>query len=100
MHIDHWWEGQKERDRPLGRERRKWVDNIKLDLSKIVWCDVDWIDLAQDRDQWSALLNAVMNFRVPIRFLILGWCILLRMYYNKNDNCYPCSQLGVSLLYI
>jgi hypothetical protein len=49
-HIGHWWEGHKERDRPLGRERCRWLDNIKMDLSEIMWCDVDWIDLAQDRD--------------------------------------------------
>jgi hypothetical protein len=41
------------------------VDNIKMDLRKIGWGDMDWIDLAQDRDQWRALVNTVMNFRVP-----------------------------------
>jgi transposase len=48
--------------RPLGRPRRRWVDNIKMDLREIGW---DWIDLAQDGDQWRALLNTVMNLRVP-----------------------------------
>jgi hypothetical protein len=47
--------------RPLGR----WVDNIKMDLGEIGWCNVDWIVLAQDRDKWRALVNAVMNLRVP-----------------------------------
>jgi hypothetical protein len=42
-----------------------WVDNIKLDLREIGWDGMDWIDLAQDRDQWRALMNAVINFRVP-----------------------------------
>jgi hypothetical protein len=42
-----------------------WVDNSKLDLSEIGWDDMDWIDLAQDRDQWRALVNTVMNVRVP-----------------------------------
>jgi hypothetical protein len=51
--------------RPLGRPRRRWVDNIKMDLSEIGWGGVDWIALAQDRDKWRALLNAVMNLRVP-----------------------------------
>jgi hypothetical protein len=51
--------------RPLGRPRRRWVDNIKMDLREIGWDGLDWIDLAQDRDQWRALVNAVMNLRVP-----------------------------------
>jgi hypothetical protein len=51
--------------RPLGRPRRRWVDNIKMDLREIGWDDMDLIDLAQDRDQWRALVNVVMNLRVP-----------------------------------
>jgi hypothetical protein len=51
--------------RPLGRPRRMWVDNIKTDLLEIGWGDVDWIALAQDRDKWRALANAIMNLRVP-----------------------------------
>jgi hypothetical protein len=51
--------------RPLGRLRRRWVDNIKIDLLEIGWDGVDWIGLAQDRDNWRALVNAVMNLRVP-----------------------------------
>jgi hypothetical protein len=51
--------------RPLGRPRRRWVDNIKLDLLEIGWGGVDWIGLAQDRDKWRDLVNVVMNFRVP-----------------------------------
>jgi hypothetical protein len=51
--------------RPLGRPRRRWVNNIKMDLREIGWDAVDWIDLAQDRDQWRALVNMVMNLRVP-----------------------------------
>jgi hypothetical protein len=50
--------------RPLGRPRRRWVDNIKMDLREIGLDGVDWIDLAQDRDQWRALMNTVMNLRV------------------------------------
>jgi hypothetical protein len=50
--------------RPLGR-RRRWEDNIKIDLREIGFGDVDWIYLAQDRDRWRALVNTVMNLRVP-----------------------------------
>jgi hypothetical protein len=52
--------------RPLGRPRRRWVDNIRMDLGEVGWVDVDWIGLAQDRDNWRALVNAVMNFRFPL----------------------------------
>jgi cytochrome c biogenesis protein CcdA len=51
--------------RPLGRLRRRWEDNIKMDLWEIGFGDVDWIHLAQDRDRWRALVNSVMNLRVP-----------------------------------
>jgi hypothetical protein len=51
--------------RPLGRQRGRWADNIKIDLLEIGWGGVDCIGLAQDRDKWSALVNAVMNLRVP-----------------------------------
>jgi hypothetical protein len=57
--------GNPEGKRPLGRPRRRWVDNIKMDLREIGRDDIDWIDLAQDRDQCRALLNAVMNLRFP-----------------------------------
>jgi hypothetical protein len=57
--------GKPEGKRPLGRPRRRWVDNIKMDLREIGWGGVDWIDLAQDRDQWRALVNTVMNLLVP-----------------------------------
>jgi hypothetical protein len=57
--------GKPEGKRPLGRPRRRWVDNIRMDLVEIDWGDVDWIGIAQDRDKWSALVNAVMNLRVP-----------------------------------
>jgi hypothetical protein len=57
--------GKPEGKSPLGRRRHRWVDNIKMDLLEIGWSGVDWIDLAQDRDKWRALVNAVMNLRVP-----------------------------------
>jgi transcription termination factor 2 len=57
--------GKPEGKRPLGRPRRRWVDNIKIDLREIGLDGMDWIDLAQDRDQWRTLVNTVMNLRVP-----------------------------------
>jgi hypothetical protein len=57
--------GKPEGKRPLGRPRRRWVDNIKMDLREIGWDGMDWIDLAQERDQWRALVNTVMNLWVP-----------------------------------
>jgi hypothetical protein len=57
--------GKPEGKGPLGRPRHRWVDNIKMDLREIGWDDMDWIDLAQNRDQESALVNTVMNLRVP-----------------------------------
>jgi hypothetical protein len=51
--------------RLLGRPRRRWGNNIKMDLGEIGWDGVDWIDLVQDTDQWRALVNTVMNLRVP-----------------------------------
>jgi hypothetical protein len=56
--------GKPEGERPLGRPRRRWVSNIKMDPLDIGWGDVNWIGLAQDRDKWRALVNAVMNLRV------------------------------------
>jgi hypothetical protein len=57
--------GKPEGKRPLGRPRRRWVDNIKMDLRELGWDSVDWIKVAQDRDQWRAVVNTVMNFKVP-----------------------------------
>jgi hypothetical protein len=51
MHIGYWWESQKEKD------------NMKMDLREIGWDEVDWMDMAQDRDQWRALVNMVLNLR-------------------------------------
>jgi hypothetical protein len=56
--------GNPEGKRPLGRPRRRWVDNSKIDLTEIGWDGGDWIDLDQDRDQWRALVNAIMNLRI------------------------------------
>jgi hypothetical protein len=57
--------GKPEKRMPLGRSRRRWVDNIRMDLLEVGWGDVDWIGLAQDRDRCRALVNSVQNLRVP-----------------------------------
>jgi hypothetical protein len=57
--------GRHEGRRPLGRPRRKWEDNIKMDLKEVGWGGMDWIDMAQDTDSWRTVVNAVMNLRVP-----------------------------------
>jgi hypothetical protein len=57
--------GQPEGKRPLGRPRCRWVDNIRIDLVEVGWCDVDWIGLAQDRNSWRAVVNSLLNLRVP-----------------------------------
>jgi hypothetical protein len=57
--------GRPEGRSPLGRPRHRWEDNIKMDLQEVGWRGMDWIDMTQDRDRWRALVNAVMNLRVP-----------------------------------
>jgi hypothetical protein len=57
--------GKPEGRRPLGRPRRRWLDNIGMDLVEVGWGDVDWIGLAQDRDRWRALVNSILSLRVP-----------------------------------
>jgi hypothetical protein len=57
--------GRPEGKRPLGRQRRRWIDNIKMDLLMMGLKVVDWIGLAQDRYRWRALVNAVMNLHIP-----------------------------------
>ena len=64
MHTGFWWDDLEVR-RPLGRPRRRWEDNIKMDLQEVGCRSMDWIDVAQDRDSWRALVNAVMNLRIP-----------------------------------
>jgi hypothetical protein len=57
--------GKPESKRPLERPRRRWVDNIKMDLRETGWDGVDWIDVAHDRDQWRTLVITALNLRVP-----------------------------------
>ena len=56
--------GKPDGRRPLGRPRRRWEDNFRMDLREVEFRGMDWIELAQDRDRWQALVNAVMNLRV------------------------------------
>jgi hypothetical protein len=57
--------GKSEGKQGIRKHTRRYVDNIKIDLREVGWCDMDWIDLAQDRDQCTVLVNMVMNLRVP-----------------------------------
>ena len=57
--------GKPERKRPLGRPKRRWEDNIKMDLQEMGWGCGDWMELIKDRNSWRALVSTVMNFRVP-----------------------------------
>jgi hypothetical protein len=73
-HVARMWEkmnayrllvGKPEGRRPLGRLRRRWLSNIRMDLVEVGWGEVDWIGLAQDRDRWRALVNKVIILRIP-----------------------------------
>jgi hypothetical protein len=57
--------GKPEGKRPLGRPRSRLLDNIRMDLGEVEWGDVDWIGLAKDRNRWRALVNSILNLRVP-----------------------------------
>jgi hypothetical protein len=57
--------GKPDGKRPLGRPRRRWMDNIWMDIAEVGWGDVDWIGLVQDRNRWRARVNSVSNLRVP-----------------------------------
>jgi hypothetical protein len=84
--------GKPKGKRPLGRPRRRWIDNIKMDLLEIELNVVDWIGLAQDRYRWRALVNAVMNLRVPLN-ADYDECCLRRCYSCgscKNDVSEEC----------
>jgi hypothetical protein len=77
MHTGYWWQmeakrnaykifvGKPEGKRPLGRPRQTWVGSIKIDLREIGWDGMDWINLAQDSDQWRTLVSTVLNLQVP-----------------------------------
>jgi hypothetical protein len=69
--------GKTEGKRPLGRPRRKWLDNIRGDLVELRWRDVHWIGLAQDRNGWRALVNSVLYVYIYIFMVILYGCFIL-----------------------
>jgi hypothetical protein len=64
--------GKPEGKRPLGRPRRRWVDNIRMDIGEVGWGDVDCIGLAKDRNRWRAVVNSVLNLRVPLNAVKLS----------------------------
>ena len=65
VHVYRVLVGKLEGKRPLGKPRRRWEDNIKMDIHEVGWKGMDWINMAQDRDKCRAFVNAVMNFRIP-----------------------------------
>jgi hypothetical protein len=67
LHVGFWWE-KPEGKGPLGRPRDRLKDNIRICLREIGWDSMDWIHLAQHREEWMALVNTIMNLRVPINF--------------------------------
>jgi hypothetical protein len=78
--------GKPERKRPLGRPRRRWVDNIRMDLGEVGLGGVDWIDVVQDRNRWKALVNSVLNLRG--NYLVASRVVLssidLVIYHRQN----------------
>jgi hypothetical protein len=85
--------GKLEGKRPLGRRSRRWVNNIKMDLREIVWRDMDWFDLSKDRDQWRALVNTVMYFRVPLSSCITGDFSRRTQLHEVSLSCKQCIPL-------
>ena len=67
VHTGFWWGHLRERERPFGRPRPRWKDNIKTDLQEVGGGGMDWIELAQDRDTWRELVNVVTNLRGSIK---------------------------------
>jgi hypothetical protein len=98
--------GKREGKRPLGRPRRRWEDGIRMDLRKIGWESVEWIQLAQDRDRWRAIVNTVINFRVlaPWRLCcsvqtIAGIASLTRCHTCTSYTSATVKNLAVFLTY-
>jgi hypothetical protein len=77
--------GKPEGKRPLGRPRRRWVDNIKMDFREIGWDGVDWIDMVQDRDRWIALSNKVLNLDSMKCWEVLEWLHNWRLLKKGSD---------------
>jgi hypothetical protein len=91
--------GKPEGKRPLGRPRRRWVDNIRMDFLEVGWGDMDWIGLAQDRDRWRALVDAVMNLRVPQNAGKLS-SVLTTSDLSSSAQLHGVSYFGHSLLFL
>ena len=77
--------GKPEGTRPLGRPRRRWVDNIRMDLQEVGYGYMDWIGLAQDRDRWRTLVSAVMNLRVPWNAWF-SWLAANQLAYQEGSR--------------
>jgi hypothetical protein len=89
-----YWLGNPEEMRPLGRPRRRWVDNIKMELREIGWGGIDWIGLTQDRDQWWAHVNTVMNLRVSQNiWKFLSSCTT--GYFSRRSEVHEVSWLFI-----
>jgi hypothetical protein len=93
--------GKREGKRPLGRPRYRWVGTIRMDLGEVGWGDVDCIGVAEDRNRWRALVNSVLNLRVPLnaenpssgllssaQFHRVSWLVFRVLYdYKFNTSC-------------
>jgi hypothetical protein len=91
--------GKPERRRPLGRPRHRWLDNIWMDLVQLGWSDVDWIGLAQDKDRWRALVNSVLNLRVPYNAGKLS-SVQTTRDISSSAELHRVSQLVSSYIYL
>jgi hypothetical protein len=97
--------GNPERKRPLGRPRRRWEDEIRMDLREIGWESVEWIQLAQDSDRWLAVVNTVMNLRVRfvappcsfIHLLSLYPSLIIFFPYCERQDFVPLTDYGLVL---
>jgi hypothetical protein len=88
--------GRPEGKRPLGRSRRRWEDNIKMDLRKIVIDGANWIQLAQDRGRWRAFVNTVMSLRLIFQPLhVFPPCLIIFYSYNRCSSLIAVTRLWV-----
>ena len=91
--------GKPEGKRPLGRQRRRWQDNIKMDLQEVGCEGMDWIELAQDRDRWRALVNAVMNLRGSTKCGGVFWQAENRLAFQEGLCCMESVTKWLYLMY-
>ena len=90
--------GKPEGKRPLGRPRHRWEDNIKMDLQEVGGGCGDWLELAQDRDKWRALVSTVMNLRVP-KMRGISWLAAEPVSFSRRTLLHGVSKLEVSATY-